>query len=66
MASYYRDLCAYLREHGCSPRRQGKGSHEIWFSPITGRNFTIPHDCKNRITVRAICKQAGVTLPTWL
>ena len=23
--------------------RQGKGSHEIWFSPITGKEFVVPN-----------------------
>jgi len=31
-----RDL---LRAAGCTLVRQGKGSHEIWHSPITKRNF---------------------------
>jgi len=29
----YRRLTALLREAGCRFERQGKGSHEIWFSP---------------------------------
>ena len=66
MSSYYRDLCAHLREAGCRLSRQGKGSHEIWYSPITNRGFTVPYDCQNRLTVLAICKQAGVERPDWL
>jgi hypothetical protein len=31
-----RDL---LRAAGCTLVRQGKGSHEIWHSPLTKRNF---------------------------
>src|SRR6266404_7800319 len=38
----YRRLTALLREAGCRFERQGKGSHEIWFSPITQRTFTVP------------------------
>jgi len=34
-----RDL---LRAAGCTTVRQGKGSHEIWYSPITKRNFPVP------------------------
>jgi hypothetical protein len=28
-----------LKSHDCRAVRQGKGDHEIWFSPITNRNF---------------------------
>jgi hypothetical protein len=31
-----------LRAAGCALVRQGRGSHEIWHSPITGRNFAVP------------------------
>jgi predicted RNA binding protein YcfA (HicA-like mRNA interferase family) len=42
MADFYRDLVAILREHGCKLARQGKGSHEIWFSPVNERYVTVP------------------------
>jgi hypothetical protein len=28
-----------LREAGCRFERQGKGDHEIWYSPVTRRRF---------------------------
>jgi hypothetical protein len=31
------ELKALLRNAGCTFVRQGKGDHEIWFSPITMR-----------------------------
>jgi len=37
----YRRLTALLREAGCRFERQGKGSHEVWSSPITRRTFAI-------------------------
>jgi hypothetical protein len=37
-----RPLRALLREAGCTLVRQGRGSHEIWHSPITKRNFAVP------------------------
>jgi hypothetical protein len=46
-----RDL---LRAAGCTLVRQGKGSHEIWHSPITKRNFPSRH------TANAILRQAGL------
>ena len=35
MADYTRVLKQHLREAGCQFERQGKGDHEIWYSPIT-------------------------------
>jgi Holliday junction resolvase len=34
-SSYGRELKRILRAHGCTYVRQGKGDHEIWYSPIT-------------------------------
>ena len=52
-----RDL---LRAAGCTPIRQGKGSHEIWHSPITRRNFPVPVGVASRHTANAILRQAGL------
>jgi predicted RNA binding protein YcfA (HicA-like mRNA interferase family) len=52
-----RDL---LRGAGCTPVRQGKGSHEIWRSPITRRNFPVPVGIASRHTANAILRQAGL------
>jgi predicted RNA binding protein YcfA (HicA-like mRNA interferase family) len=60
MTSLYRGLVAILREGGCRFERQGKGSHEIWFSPITNRTFTVPSNINNRPLANAILKQAGL------
>jgi predicted RNA binding protein YcfA (HicA-like mRNA interferase family) len=40
--------------------RKGKGSHEIWLSPINGRHVTVPRTTKSRHTVNDILKQAGI------
>ncbi len=60
MTDYYRELVAILREHGCSLARQGKGSHEIWFSPISGLYVTVPRSTKSRHTVNEVLKKAGI------
>jgi hypothetical protein len=52
-----RDL---LRAAKCSLVRQGKGSHEIWHSPITKRNFPVPVGIPSRHTANAILRQAGL------
>ena len=57
---YGRDLKRILREHGCQFVRNGKGDHEIWHSPINGRNFTVDAGTRKRFTANAILKQAGI------
>lgn len=49
-----------LRAAGCVLVRQGKGSHEIWYSPITNRNFPVPVGIASRHTANAILRQAGL------
>ena len=41
-------------------KREGKGDHEIWFSPITGIRFVVDHSIKSRHTANAVLKQAGL------
>lgn len=61
MASdYYRELTRLLKEAGCTFHRQGKGSHEIWFSPLSGRTFTVPRPTKRRETANNALKDAGL------
>ena len=60
MATLYRRLEALLREAGCGIERQGKGSHEVWFSPITNRTFAVPSNINNKPLANAILKQAGL------
>jgi predicted RNA binding protein YcfA (HicA-like mRNA interferase family) len=52
-----RDL---LRAAGCVLVRQGKGSHEIWQSQITKRNFAVSVGIPSRHTANAILRQAGL------
>jgi hypothetical protein len=59
MAALYRTLADILREAGCRFERQGNGSHEIWYSPITRRTFTVPSNIDGRPLANAILKQAG-------
>jgi hypothetical protein len=49
-----------LRKHGCRIVRQGRGDHEIWESPITGRRFPVDAHIKSRHTANAVLKQAGI------
>lgn len=56
----YRRLTALLRAHGCELVRQGRGDHEIWWSPITDKRFTIDKGGKNRHTANGALKSAGI------
>jgi hypothetical protein len=49
-----------LAAHGCRFERQGKGDHEIWFSPLTQRRFVVDSHIKSRHTANAVLKQAGI------
>ena len=60
MASFYRDLIEILANAGCYFVREGKGDHEIWFSPVSGKHFTVDNGTKSRHTANASLKQAGL------
>lgn len=60
MAGYTGPLKKLLRKNGCHFERQGKGDHEIWFSPISGKRFPVDSDIKSRHTANEVLKQAGL------
>ena len=60
MAELYTRLVQILRAHGCRLERHGKGSHEIWFSPITNRHVSVPRSTKSRHTANEVLKKAGI------
>jgi predicted RNA binding protein YcfA (HicA-like mRNA interferase family) len=60
MADFYRELVAILRDSGCILVRKGKGSHEIWFSPLSRRHVTVSRTSKSRHTANDVLKQAGI------
>ena len=60
MADYTKDVKRYLQDAGCSFDRQGKGDHEIWFSPLTNIKFVVDSHIKSRYTANAVLKQAGL------
>ncbi|KAF3885529.1 MULTISPECIES: type II toxin-antitoxin system HicA family toxin [Nostocales] len=59
-ASFTAQLKKILSEGSCYFERQGKGDHEIWYSPITDRRFVVDASIKSRHTANAILKQAGL------
>lgn len=60
MANYTGDVKKRLRQVGCYLIRQGKGDHEIWYSPITKRRVVVDGKIKSRHTANAILKAAGL------
>ena len=61
MADYQRKVIRRLKQAGCSRIRQGKGDHEIWFSPRNGGTFTVKaHAMRSRHTANETLKQAGL------
>jgi len=60
MSDYTPKLKRILKEAGCWFVRQGKGDHEIWYSPITKRHFVVDGKIKSRHTANAVLKQAGI------
>lgn len=59
-ASFDRELKEKLLAAGCGYVRAAKGSHELWFSPVSERHFVVSSDIRSRHTANAILKQAGL------
>jgi predicted RNA binding protein YcfA (HicA-like mRNA interferase family) len=49
-----------LRADGCEFVKPGKGSHELWRSPRTGKRFTVPRNTVKRHTANGILKETGL------
>jgi len=60
MGDFAPDLRKLLRHAGCFRVRRGKGDHEIWFSPVTERNFVVDSKILSRHTANGVLKQAGL------
>ncbi|PRD13513.1 type II toxin-antitoxin system HicA family toxin [Pantoea coffeiphila] len=56
----YPKLTELLSAAGCFLDRQGKGSHEIWYSPVTQKKFSVPFTIVSKHTANGILKQAGL------
>jgi len=59
--TFDRELTRLLRDAGCSYVRPAKGSHDLWHSPITRAQFTVPHGIVSRHTANGVLKQAGLS-----
>ncbi|MFN0193127.1 MAG: type II toxin-antitoxin system HicA family toxin [Aestuariivirga sp.] len=59
-SNLYPELIRLLKTAGCHFVRQGKGSHEIWFSPKTNRTFSVPRNTRKPHTANGVLKDAGL------
>jgi len=60
MADYAPTVKKMLSESGCRLERQGKGDHEIWYSPLTKLRFPVDGKIRSRHTANGVLKQAGL------
>jgi predicted RNA binding protein YcfA (HicA-like mRNA interferase family) len=57
---FYPDLVRILRREGWERVAGGKGSHEKWSHPASGKTVVLPRS-KSRHTANEVLKQAGLT-----
>ena len=60
MAEYEKEVRKTLRENGCFFVRRGKGDHDIWYSPLTNKHFSVDGKIKSRHIANTILKQSGI------
>lgn len=58
--NFTRELKMILSDAGCTFERHGKGDHDIWYSPISERNFVVDSKIPSRHLANAVLKQAGL------
>jgi hypothetical protein len=61
MADYTKQVLDLLAKNNCYFVRRGKGSHSMWFSPITNRLFAVVAKIENRHTANGKLKDAGIS-----
>ncbi len=61
MAEYEKQVRDILKKNRCTFVRHGRGDHDIWYSPISGKYFTVDGKIKSRHTANAIMKQSGIS-----
>lgn len=57
---YGQEVRDLLSANGCKYLRPSKGSHELWWSPITKRALIVPFKIMSRHTANEVLKQAGI------
>lgn len=64
----YKEIVRKLKKAGFEFDRNAKGSHEIWWNPVTRARTTIPNHPGDMPegTLRAVLKQAGIAIEEFL
>jgi len=60
MADFSKIVRKKLNENGCIFIRHGKGDHDIWYSPITKRNFSVDGKIYKKGTANGTLINAGI------
>ena len=60
MADYTKQVKAILSTNGCTFKRNGKGDHAIWYSPITNNIVVVDSQIRKRQMANGVMKQAGI------
>ena len=61
MAEYEKLLRKALLKEGCYFVRHGKGDHDIWHSPVSGKTFSVDGKIKSRHSANSVLKEAGLS-----
>jgi hypothetical protein len=56
MAGFTARLKQLLKNDGCVFVRQGKGDHEIWYSPRTGTHFPVDGNTPSSVILSVVCE----------
>lgn len=59
-SGFYPQVRSILLAYGCIFVRQGKGSHEVWYSPISQKQFSVAVTVNARNMANGVLKQAGI------
>lgn len=59
MDSFTPELKKLLEDFGCEFVRHGKGDHEIWRNPISGKKTIVDGKIKSRHTANRVLQQLG-------
>ena len=64
----YKEIARKLKKAGFEFDRNAKGSHEIWWNPVTRARTTLPNHPGDmpEATLRAILKQTGISTEEFL
>lgn len=64
----YSEIAQRLSQFGFELDRRAKGSHEIWYNPLTHKRTVVPHHSGDMPegTLHAILKRAGISASEFL